>query len=143
MSRTITKETVLSRLKFISSVKTNEKIDVSTLTIVNDDFLTSFIRTFINRTESREKSMQFITEVVDKSFEYLDDINIQQELWKVCDGLRCLSETYKRDRMFISELDVLILRIMANLDSLGYEVREENFRVKREVKENDDSEEEN
>ena len=124
---------VISRLKFISTIKPEEKIDVSTLSIQNIGILGRLYRTFFARSESRQATLDFIRYTLGDAFElaavYLRDQEPRERTMydpsphtfnmKISEilinsliaaktGIESLKETYRDDRMFVSRVGTLI-----------------------------------
>lgn len=122
---------VLSKLKFIASIKPGEKISIESLTVNQDSVLNKLHRTILGR-ESRGKTFDFIScsfhagiELVEKY--YKTDLDVYKKMtYKIIeaiiaakDGLAALMETYNKDRMFIAKLESLIETI--NVKLLNYQ----------------------
>ena len=113
---------IVSKLKFISKIEQGEKIDTQSLTAFTSSFATRLYRTFFSRGESRDTTFRFISDVINKAFgllkQYLseesdkknkDNINeLIHSLELSVSGLQNLSDTYGKDRMYVSLLDTLI-----------------------------------
>lgn len=118
---------VVSRLKFISMIKRDEKINVKTLYIQPKNMFTSFSRLF--QQESRDSTKNFLNTTYNRIFEILtlyscsDDkdsdrtvvINLVKDLHMSISGLENLQYTYSDDRMFVSEINTLIEDIQRHI----------------------------
>jgi hypothetical protein len=118
---------VISRLKFISMIKRDEKINVKTLYIQPKNMLTSLQRLF--QQESRDSTKNFLNTTYNRIFEILtlyscsDDresdktviLNLVKDLHMSVSGLENLQYTYSDDRMFVSEINTLIEDIHRNI----------------------------
>jgi len=111
---------VLSKLKFIASIKSGEKISIETLTVRQDSVFNKLHRTILGR-ESRSKTFDFISisfhsgiDLVEK-YQKLDSDIYKKMIDKIVEaivsaksGLDALMETYNTDRMFIAKIQSLI-----------------------------------
>jgi len=118
---------VISRLKFISMIKRDEKINVKTLYIQPKNMLTSIQRLF--QQESRDSTKNFLNTTYNRIFEILtlyscsDEkdsdrtviLNLVKDLHMSITGLENLQYTHSDDRMFVSELNTLIEDIHRNI----------------------------
>lgn len=121
---------VISRLKFISMIKRDEKINVKTLYIQPKNMLTSMQRLF--QQESRDSTKNFLNTTYNRIFEILtlyscsDDkdsdrtvvLNLVKDLHMSVSGLENLQYTYSDDRMFVSEINTLIEDIHRHIRSI-------------------------
>jgi len=105
---------ISARLKFISQISENEKINVQTRQIVPNSWWTTVVRTL--RGETRYLSYQFVSSAVHDSFVWLDLYmhdspvlahQIVDDLRKVVYGIKNLQTTYSSDRMLVSQLVTL------------------------------------
>jgi len=127
-----TVQDVISKLQFISQVKNGEKLDLYSLQIVSaDSWVTSAYRTFLSRGESRVNSLEFARTVINQAFglafTYLEknsdyNTNIGEIIIKsIIDskkGLKCMGETYKLDRLYVSEIQALILILDGKIEDI-------------------------
>ena len=127
-----TVQEVISKLQFISQVKNGEKLDLYSLQIVSaDSWVTSAYRTFLSRGESRANSLEFARTVINHAFglacTYLekdDDYNtnigeiIIRSIIGSKKGLKCMEETYKLDRLHVSEIHALILILDSKIEDM-------------------------
>ena len=118
---------LITRLKFLSKIKKNEKIDtVNMIVQPADSRLTSISRTYYQ--EARNTTLSFIEEIIKKSFElinkYINSSKIsEQEIVKHLikdfenskEGIINLKYTYESDNMFICNLDTILQNIDAKL----------------------------
>lgn len=104
---------LLSKLKFVSKIKPGDKIDVGSSYIYRNSMRTKFIRTFVHRDETRQKTLKYIKEIIDEGITTLSSNSIFKDL--VNEGLKMLRPglmnlmiTYKDDHMMVSELESLV-----------------------------------
>ena len=122
---------VISRLKFISTLKPGEKIDVASLSVQTDTVLGRIYRTVLARGESRVATLEFIRQTLGEAFELAQaqathtDAYVRRlgamifaSIVAAKAGIVGLSETYKDDRMFVSRVETL----MGTLDAKIAEV---------------------
>lgn len=127
---------IISRLKFISKIKTGEKINVRCLTVQPDDISTSFSRTFYNK-DNRQNTLAFIQNTVERSFElinyYHKSEKLSDQLLRNCiiddlqsskTGIQNLRETYSHDVKFGCDLDTIVQHIDAILSEVSKEETE-------------------
>lgn len=120
---------VIGKLKFISKIGCNKKVDVKNLRIYDDSFFLSITRTilsmnfFSDKKESRNCTLKFIKDTINsgislcskclESNSTLDNklgIVILDCLLDCEAGIKnMMNTTYKNDAMFVSELEALIV----------------------------------
>ncbi len=113
---------VIAKLKFISKLKPNEKINTQSLTVIASDYITSRLyRTFMERAESRTSVHEFIRNLVDTALT-LAQIHLTKEadeqfqlgkllitsVEEIAPGLKSLKITYEDDRMLVSRLETIV-----------------------------------
>jgi hypothetical protein len=120
---------IISRLKFIGTVKKNEKISVKNLKIQKDDLFTQITRTFVGH-ESRERTLNFITTTLNISYNlFNNEINsrvkglILQDLEHAKAGILNIRQTYMVDSMFICRLDSVIQQLNIFLEINGISIK--------------------
>lgn len=116
---------IVSKLKFISKIKEDEVVDVTSLSLAEKGWATSAYRTYraiiARDNESRDDTLEFFRQVTEKAFDlagkYLTSndvfyqeigtmiINALQES-KV--GISNHAKTYKKDRMHVSKIETFI-----------------------------------
>jgi hypothetical protein len=121
---------IITKLKFLSKIQPGEKINTKPyLSIVNDDWITSFLRKFYNF-ESRTQTVQFINETVASTFQIIEQIkitskniqiettdtenilnNLYKDLISAKTGIANLIKTYKADKIVICQLETIIENI--------------------------------
>jgi hypothetical protein len=120
-------EGVISGLKFICTIKKNEKINTNNLTVQdNSSWLTSVIRALT--IQNRTKTINYLKNIIDRSFEIVDSYLKSGDFQKIkigklilgditacLVGLKNLQSTYESDRMFVCRLDSFIQRILVTL----------------------------
>ena len=120
---------VLTKLKFISTILPNQKINVQQLKAENNNVFTPLKRMFYG--ETRSTTLNFITSTVEKSFDIIkvysssekkSEIllcnNITTDLIKCIDGLHNLQKTYKDDNIVVCSITSIIENIKAKLIEL-------------------------
>ena len=118
-------QNTISKLKFIGSIKPDEKININDLTMQPNTFLTSIIRTFFKR-DNRKKTLEFIKSNIEKSFQIIvyfkndeknqrNFQNVINDLKKSMDGIQNLKATYSKDSKFNCDLDVILQNIETEL----------------------------
>ena len=120
---------IVSKLLFISKIREGEKINISRLTLCQDNWSTKVYRT-LGR-ESRCSTLEFIREVFGEAFDlsskYLNTDNkfyrdigtmILTNLQKSKAGLTNLTKTYAEDRMFISKIETLTSTLETKYDDI-------------------------
>ena len=125
---------VMKKLKFIARIQAGDRINVNTISTTTNTFFSAMYRTLFK--ESRKKTYDFLTDVIDRSFELIvlyqestkmsDRItcsHIFEDLHHSINGLRNLQITYNDDQNFYCEIDTLIGSIYARLAEL-YEKKE-------------------
>lgn len=120
---------IVSKLKFISKIKPEEKMDVATLALNENTIITSIHRTLLSRGESRATTLEFIRATIGEAFDissrymkrdeyFFRGIGkmVLESLKEINIGLENLKETYKTDRMFISRIETLQRTLDAKLN---------------------------
>lgn len=120
-------EDIISRLKFISKIQKNEKVNVKSLMVQGDSLIARISRTFIN-TDNRNNTFNFITNTIKRGFEILTLYgnqhtnfsktmvdNILIDIESCLKGLENLKTTYQDDVMYCCKLETLIQDINARL----------------------------
>lgn len=128
-------QSVISKLKFISKIKEGEKIDVSTLTLCDNTWLSSLYRTLLRRGESREATLIFIRGVLGEAFDLAYNYLCREErfykdigktiiisLQESKSGLSQLANSYLDDRMFISKIEALISTLDTKIKDLERQI---------------------
>lgn len=108
---------VLSKLRFISKIRKGEKINISTLSLVEDTWINNFYRT-LSFEDSRSKTLEFIKDVSDRALGYVADfilngdkfkrsvgLMILEDIKNMNNGISGLAATYGSDRMFVSKVE--------------------------------------
>jgi len=122
---------VISKLRFIATLKPNEKIDVAALSVQVDSYGSRLYRTFIARGESRNTSLDFLRQTLGEAFDLASAYLLRDEPFNkkigqmVVDalaaakaGIESLKETYKDDRMFASRVAALVGTLDAKMADL-------------------------
>ena len=119
----------ITKLKFIATFQNGEKIDVKNLKIVQCNFFTPIKRMLYG--EGRNNTIIFLTSTIERSFEIVQSFcnsdrkseqifcsNIILDLIKATYGLKNIQKTYKDDKMFACNIDILIECIQAKITEL-------------------------
>tara|TARA_B110000438_G_C15789650_1_gene640045 strand:- start:458 stop:973 length:516 start_codon:yes stop_codon:yes gene_type:complete len=121
---------LISRLKFLSKINKNEKIDTKNLVVqAADTYYTSLTRTY--KQDSRNNTLSFIQSIIRNSFLLIDkyaksDVISEQTIVKhLTDdiqncklGITNVKSTYESDTMFCCNLDTLLQNIDAKVSEL-------------------------
>ena len=123
------KETI-SRLKFISKITINGKINERYMSIQDDSYVTSLLRLIYN--DNRGKTLAFVSDTITRSFELLKFYensskkselimcdNIIVDLRESRNGLNALKETYNSDTKFKCDIDTLLQMIESRLEEIN------------------------
>lgn len=110
-------EEVISRLKFISHIQKDEKINVRQVNRQPNNFLTKIYRTIIYP-DNRTNALKFIRDVLYRTFEIIETLIIKNDivtckvifsdLLKSKIGMNNLKYTYSEDTKFCCDMDVLV-----------------------------------
>lgn len=120
---------VITKLKFVSKLQKNEKIDLRTFTIVPVDYWTSrFYRALFARDESRDATREFIRGLIDSALTlarmYLEKESSEHfemglllltTVEETSPGIENLKSTYEDDRMFVSSMETIVERYRAKI----------------------------
>lgn len=122
---------VISRLKFIATLKAGEKIDVATLSVQEPGIAGRLYRTVLARGESRTATLDFIRLTLGEAFDLATAYLKREEAFNkkigqmiiralaaAKAGIESLKETYKEDRMFVSRIETLIGTLDAKVADL-------------------------
>ena len=119
----------ITKLKFIGTFQNGEKIDVKNLKIEQNNFFTPIKRMLYG--DGRNNTIIFLTSTIERSFEIVQSFcnsdrkseqifcsNIIFDLIKATHGLKNIQKTYKEDKMFACNIDILIECIQAKITEL-------------------------
>jgi len=119
----------ITKLKFIGTFQNGEKIDVKNLKIEQNNFFTPIKRMLLG--DGRNNTILFLTGTIERSFEIVQSFcnsdrkseqifcsNIIMDLIKATHGLKNIQKTYKEDKMFACNIDILIECIQAKITEL-------------------------
>jgi hypothetical protein len=122
---------IISKLKFISTIKPGEKIDVATLSVQPDTIIGRLYRTILARGESRTATLEFIRQTLGEAFDMISlyinhedafsrqvGMMIVSALSVAKAGIMGLTETYKDDRMFVSRVEILVGTLEAKIANI-------------------------
>ena len=117
---------IIKKLKFIGKIDPGDRINVNTVSTSSNSLFSSLYRIVFK--ESRAKTYQFLSDVIDRSFELIilyqsskkmsDKItcsHIIEDLHHAITGLKNIQHTYMDDRNFYCDIDTLIGSIYARL----------------------------
>lgn len=117
---------VMKKLKFITLIEVGERINVSSISTSQQSWFSSIYRSIFK--ESRNKTFQFLNDVIDRSFELIflykdskklsDKISCYQildDIMNSISGIRNIQQTYGEDRNFFCEMETLLATIFARL----------------------------
>lgn len=119
---------VISKLKFISKIKPNEKVYVSSLTVYEDTLSLKFHRTIFARTESRTATLDFFRSTIEDAIDIIgrlsenDEFTVKiknmmiNELKDCQTGMKNTKVTYSDDRIICARIDTLIETVNARLN---------------------------
>tara|TARA_B110000259_G_scaffold49886_1_gene58542 strand:- start:7278 stop:7766 length:489 start_codon:yes stop_codon:yes gene_type:complete len=123
------RQEIISRLKFIGTIKKGDKVNTRHMFIQPSGLATSFSRTFMNQ-DSRSNSINFCIETIKRSFELLTTyersnnksenqlyINVLEDLKRSIIGIENLKSTYIDDNKFCCDMETLLQEIRARLDT--------------------------
>lgn len=124
-------EEMLARLSFIGALRPGEKVDVASLTVAPDTYLTSLWRTFV-RGESREATLDFVRATVDEALAAAaaaaaapDPLErryaalLHAALRDATSGIASLAQTYADDRMYAKRVEASIVMLREELAQLA------------------------
>jgi len=116
----------MKKLKFITLIEVGERINVSSISTSQQSWFSSIYRSIFK--ESRNKTFQFLNDVIDRSFELIflykdskklsDKISCYQildDIMNSISGIRNIQQTYGEDRNFFCEMETLLATIFARL----------------------------
>ncbi len=119
---------IISRLKFIGTLKKGDKVNTRHMYIQQSGFATSISRTFFNQ-DCRSNALSFCNETIKRSFELLTSyerssnsaenqiyINMIEDLKKSIIGIENLKNTYVEDNKFCCDMETLLQEITARLN---------------------------
>ena len=122
-------ETISSKLKFVGMLEAGQKIGVSTQTLQDNSYVTSFVR-YMNG-ENRVKVYRFISDLLKDAFSVLDsyanssdkhDIRICKnmiiDLINLRPGLENLKSTYRSDQKYLAQLQTMIENLQVQTEKL-------------------------
>ena len=120
---------IITKLKFIGTFQPGEKIDVNNLRIEDKTLLTPLKRLFYG--EGRDKTFTFLSLTIERSIEIIQNYvlsdriseriycsNLINDLVKAVLGLKNIQETYREDKMFVCNVDILIENVDAKLTEI-------------------------
>jgi hypothetical protein len=116
----------MKKLKFITLIETGERINVNSISTSQQSWFSSIYRSIFK--ESRNKTFQFLNDVIDRSFElvflYKDSKKLSDKIscYQILDdimnsivGIRNIQQTYIDDRNFFCEMETLLASIFGRL----------------------------
>lgn len=118
---------LISKLKFISKLRPGQKINTHSMTIQEDTYYNSIIRTIFS--DNRENAINMFKSILDKSYDTLKSLKQrnQQDLFALfvknitacITGLKAFKDTYKNDSLTTSKVEVIIDKIKLVLHSFN------------------------
>jgi hypothetical protein len=122
---------LISTLKFFSKLDEEEKIDVANLGVQKDNWVTSLWRTFLQRTESKEKSLVFIQKIYEESIQCAEflirgnepfhkDVGnlLIKSLEEAQKGVETRKELYKDNKKFVSDIETFVTVVSSKIKHL-------------------------
>lgn len=119
-----TKRATITRLKFMGTISSHEKINPSTLQVENTGLFTALFRTLSG--SSRSTTMNFFTNTIERTFEIVEAnlhstktadrvfcANTVTDLINAVNGLKAAQVTYAKDKLIVCELEALIENVQA------------------------------
>jgi hypothetical protein len=111
-------ERVSTTIKFIGKIGKNQKIDVKTMYLQPNTFITSIIR-MMYKLDNRQNTLELVRNTVDQCLEIIENestepmikTNFLIDLEKSKEGMRNLKFTYAEDTMFCCHLESIIQKI--------------------------------
>ena len=113
---------IITRLKFIGTIKVGQKIDINNLRIETNSIITPLKRLIFG--EGREKTYNFVSVTIERSFEiiksYIHSDRISEQIFCqniVFDligsivGLKNIQQTYKDDILLFEEYEIKIINL--------------------------------
>jgi hypothetical protein len=114
------------KLKFIGTFQANEKINVKSLSVEQNNIFTPLKRMIYG--ESRSTTYEFLNSTIEKSFSIIYSFvktdklsekifckNILNDLVQSISGLKNIQRTYSDDKLFLSNVSYLIETIQAKI----------------------------
>ena len=131
-----TNRDIFSKIKFIGKIQIGDKVSLKEMQLQNDGLLTPIYRILYQ--ENRYKTLVFINDVINKSFELIrcysnsskksDKImcsHLLDDLKSSRNGLNNLKETYSKDTKFICDINVLLQTVDAGLIENGISIEKD------------------
>jgi hypothetical protein len=122
---------LLSKLCFFSKIKKNEKLHLENLSLVEDTWYNSLLRTFFYTDECKTKALAFIKETCDEALNMIEVFFASGEpfnreigtmivltLNESQKGIIMYVETYKKDRLFVSDVESYLTILRARINNL-------------------------
>ena len=111
-------ERVSTTIKFIGKIGKNQKIDVKSMYLQPNTFITSIIR-MLYKLDNRQNTLELVQKAVEECLEIIENDDIEPivktnfliDLEKSKEGIRNLKFTYAEDTMFCCHLESIIQRI--------------------------------
>jgi hypothetical protein len=118
------KEEIISRLKFISHIKKDEKIFVRYISKQNNNLITRILRTTLYP-DNRWNTIRFIKDIINSSFEILEKYmqedntiivqSLLADLIKSKQGIINLKQTYGYDVKFCCDVDIILENMISKV----------------------------
>jgi len=104
---------IISNLKFVSRIKTGQKIDTRAMRVQENTYFNAFIRTLFP--DNRNNALVLFKEIIARAFQSIANCqdttlicNIIDDIRQCITGLGNFKKTYENDVMFTCEIDTLI-----------------------------------
>jgi hypothetical protein len=108
---------IISKLKFIGTIRKGEKISVKNLYIQKNNIFTQLHRTFLGR-EDREATLNFIITILEATYAlYLAELDTAIKKYMIIDiknardGIINLTQTYAIDNMYTCRLNFILQKL--------------------------------
>jgi len=125
-----TVQDISTKIKFISCLQKDEKINIKHLNVSTNNLLSSLYRLFYQ--ENRSNTLNFLATTINRAFEIVSSYmhsskssellfckNLLTDLRNCIDGLKNLQYTYQSDRMFYCSIMTLIETVQNKLYELS------------------------
>ena len=105
---------IISKLKFLSRIKSGQKVDTRAMRVQENTYFNAFIRTLFP--DNRNNALVLFKDIIDRAFQAISQCqdtnvlmyNILDDIRHSIEGLENFKNTYADDVMFTCEIDTLI-----------------------------------
>jgi len=121
---------ILSKLRFFSKIKKNEKLHLENKALIEDTWYNSILRTLFMQ-KGRNDALNFIKEICNESLETIEVFLSSEDSFhrEIADmivltlteaqiGILNYVETYKKDRLFVSDVESFLDILKARISNL-------------------------